>query len=642
MKVDRNELRRLLLFAVAVLVLCFIALAYRPALHGAFIWDDHAMVESDAAYKHASFAELFTRPFWADSPFSDTTAPYFRPLVLASFRFDLLLGGTPVEFHFTNIALHLTACALLAIVAVRAGASYPSAFLAMLLWGVFPRSTEAVAWVVGRTDVLAAVFGLAALAVWPEISARSPRATWPRSVLGGVFLFGSFASKEVGLAFGGVVFAAVIFRGGSRSTLARLGVCLGLPLIAYFALRSAAFAGIEPSASRALGFATRLETILEACGRYVAMVFDPFHSRTSIGLIGKPALGYVLGGAVVLVFAGGAAVRYGRSSAVGLRLGVFLALLGIAPVIQIVPLALTSAVVADRFLYVPLAGVAVAGAVALSHRGRRAGVAALALAFVLAVATNLRAEDYFEETAFWTIAAENAHPLNAAPRMALARWLISSGEPAPGCALYEHSLGMLRAAGLADRPPYRRARESLAGCWARIGRYDESLALSRDLATEFPDRARIRLGLGFAELHVRDFDRAAEEFALAATLEDGALASFVVPRALIATLRANDARVDELSPRKRAEHFAGLGRGPEAAAEWRAVALNPRASAGSRMDALFYLLREGTFEQANEAYDAVPRPKDGWDTNRMADFRRRRRAHDAYTVLQSRIAALAR
>ena len=642
MQVDRNELRRLLLFAAAVLVLCFIALAYRPALDGTFIWDDHAMVDADAPYQHASLASLFTRPFWADSPFSDTTAPYFRPVVLASFRFDMALGGTPVEFHFTNVALHLVACALLGIVAVRAGASYPSAFLAMLLWGVFPRSTEAVAWIVGRTDVLAAVFGLAALAVWPEISPTAPRAAWPRSLIAGVFLFASFASKEVGLAFAGVVLAAVFFRGGSRSTLARLGVGVGVPIIAYFSLRTVALARSDGGTPRSLGIVTRVETVLEACGRYATMIVDPFHSRTSIGLIGRPELGYAIAGAAVLAGAIAASIRFGRKSETGTRLGLALGGLAIVPVLQIIPLTLTSSVVADRLLYVPLAGVAIATAVALSGLGRGPAAVALVLAVALGLATSVRAKDYREETAFWTIAAENAHPLNAAPRMALARWLVSSVELPPGCALYEHSLGILTAAGLGDRPPYRRARESLSSCWARVGRYDESLALTRRLVEEFPDRARVHLNLGFAELHVRAFDRAEEEFALAAKLEDGVLAAYVVPRQRIEALRTTEEHLDELTPWKRAAHFAALGRGPEAAATWYEIALDPSIPHSIRMSAVFYLIREGSFEQAEQAYHAVPPPESGWDTNRMEQLRRRRRTHRAYEGLRTRIDALAR
>src|SRR4051812_20735833 len=106
-------------------------MAYAPALHAPFLWDDHTLVEGDAAYRHATFAQLLTRSYWPDSPFVDVHAPYFRPFAMLSFRADIGLGGRPDEFHITNLLLHLAACAFLGVTAVRAGASYPSALVAM-------------------------------------------------------------------------------------------------------------------------------------------------------------------------------------------------------------------------------------------------------------------------------------------------------------------------------------------------------------------------------------------------------------------------------------------------------------------------------------------------------------------------------
>src|SRR5439155_12047431 len=121
-----------------------------------------------------------------------------RPLVVASFRFDAALGGAADQFHSTNLLVHLVACALLAFVAARAGASGGAAVLAALVWGLAPRLTESVAWISGRTDVFAGALVLAAIALSPDSSAmpRGPSArAWARTIASATCLFGALLSK---------------------------------------------------------------------------------------------------------------------------------------------------------------------------------------------------------------------------------------------------------------------------------------------------------------------------------------------------------------------------------------------------------------------------------------------------------------
>lgn len=641
----RNELRRLLLFGAAVLVLVFIARVYAPAFDAAFVWDDHLLLETDVGYRHASFGQIMTRPFWPESPLNDAQAPYFRPIVLLSYRFDMLLGGSPREFHFTNVALHLTTCLLLGVVAVRAGASYPSALVATLTWGSLPRLTEAVAWISGRTDVLAAFFGFAALAIWPETgppTSLDSRRQWVRSVVAGALLFLSFASKEVGLAFGLALTIVMALRGRGRASLIRTGVCLGLPIISYFGLRAAALARME-STPRALGFGPRVETVLEAVGRYAEATIDPLHPRTSIGMLGEPSTVHVVAGAFVLLGTLAGASYITRRGSIGAKLAFALAAAAIAPVLQVIPVALRGGVVADRLLYVPLAGLTLLVAVMLSNRGRwmrLVGTGFIALALVLGIATYSRTEDYRDETRFWVVAAEEAHPHNASPRMALAHWLFDSVEPEPACGLFERALVMLTERGLSSRPPHRRARERLAACWARIGRYEDSLRASRDLEREFPNSARIVLAVGFAELHVRDFDRAEVAFRRAIGLENGVVAKYVVRPGWIAHLRRDDARFDELTPHEQAEHLAALGRAREASKAHLAVATNPDFTDDERYDSTTYLMSHGDFEDTEHALESFPKPADGWDTNVEHRWHRRQRVHATVVALAPRIEAL--
>lgn len=640
MVMDRNELRRLLLLGGAALVLSFVWLSYRPAFDAAFIWDDHVLVET--SHRHTSFGQLLTKPFWPESPFSDARTPYYRPFVLLSYQLDWSLGGTPNEFHFTNILLHLVTCTFLGIVAVRVGASIPATLLAVALWATFPRLTEDVAWIAGRTDVLAALFGFAALAVWPETGpprpARSAASLWIRSLAGGVLLFCACASKEIGVAFAGAMLLAVFLRKSSRL---RGVVAVAVPMVAYLALRATALSHADVAPPRELGAGRRIITVFESIERYTEMTLDPFHSRTSIGMIGEPDRLRALLGVLVALGAVALTAVVIRRGSFGTRLALALGLLALAPVIQIIPLPLTSAVVADRLLYLPLAALAMGLAHLASHRHKAFAVGALALALCFGSATKARASDYTEETAFWTTAAENAHPHNAAPLMALARWLYDAGEVETACPLYERSLAITER-HVETRPPHRHARENLAACWARIGRYDDALRMNRELVRDYPTKARLVLDLGFAELHVRDFASAARSFEAASKLEGGRLASYVVTTAELEAIRTDAERFAQLDTFHQAMHLRDLGRAVEAGIAFHAIAVDPRASVLARQRATGYLIDYGPYDFASEAFMTTPPPMFGWDTRDKHTFARRRTVHRALELLRPRIDGLMR
>jgi hypothetical protein len=90
-----------------------------------------------------------------------------------SFRLNHAVGGLrPFGYHLVNVALHAAVAALVVLVAVRAGCSSGGGALAGLLFAAMPIHTEAVANVVGRAELLAALFAL--LAVLLALN-RNPR-----------------------------------------------------------------------------------------------------------------------------------------------------------------------------------------------------------------------------------------------------------------------------------------------------------------------------------------------------------------------------------------------------------------------------------------------------------------------------------
>ena len=168
--------------ALAASIAC---LLYLNTLPSGLVFDDHRAIESNACVQSSGgWAELGTPAFWRSLIVTDfwgtplrlaRSHRSYRPLAVLSLRFDVQLsatfaGGTPSEaaalaatVHAVNAMLHGFNVWLVWL-HVRATLRGQSAALAAaLLFGAHPINTEAVAYGVGRADLLAATLGLAAL-----------------------------------------------------------------------------------------------------------------------------------------------------------------------------------------------------------------------------------------------------------------------------------------------------------------------------------------------------------------------------------------------------------------------------------------------------------------------------------------------
>ncbi|UFS69715.1 glycosyltransferase family 39 protein [Geomonas sp. RF6] len=88
---------------------------------------------------------------------------YYRPLIALSYFLDArIFGHSPFLMHLENVLIHGANVVLLYLLACRLlGTAVPRLpFLAALVFAVHPVNSEAVSWIAGRTDPLAAVFVL--------------------------------------------------------------------------------------------------------------------------------------------------------------------------------------------------------------------------------------------------------------------------------------------------------------------------------------------------------------------------------------------------------------------------------------------------------------------------------------------------
>jgi Tfp pilus assembly protein PilF len=151
------------------LIVILVFLAYLPALHGGFIWDDDVYVTNNPLLT----APDGLRRIWFST---DSPSQYF-PLTYTVFRFEHSLWGlNPAGYHCVNILLHAINALLVWRLLKRL--SVPGAWLAAALFGLHPVQVESVAWITELKSVLSLFFILLTLFCWIEFIGERSKRFW--------------------------------------------------------------------------------------------------------------------------------------------------------------------------------------------------------------------------------------------------------------------------------------------------------------------------------------------------------------------------------------------------------------------------------------------------------------------------------
>ena len=136
------------------LVVAAVALVvYLGALANQFAMDDLPLVVRNPLVQSVSgMWQAFAAPFWPP----DFGGHMYRPLALATWALDQRVDGAR-WFHLVNLLWHAAACVAVAAL-TRRFADDRAALVAGLLFAVHPVHVEAVANVTGRTELMAALF----------------------------------------------------------------------------------------------------------------------------------------------------------------------------------------------------------------------------------------------------------------------------------------------------------------------------------------------------------------------------------------------------------------------------------------------------------------------------------------------------
>ena len=451
--------RRAALWSVALPAITAIAV-YLPALRNGFIWDDPTVLLQMRAIH--SLGDLLVMP-----PIIPKF--YYRPFVFVTYLIDRAFGGeTPFWFHASVIGWHAVNTLLVFVLARQlfpADPTIPGA--GAVLFAVFPTHVESVAWMAGRSDVIVCTFVL--LTVLLFMDRERPWSVW----LGGVTYLLALLSKEMAVA---CLIVVPLIDIASR----RLSVTRYIPLLAatgiYFMMRRASLGafvggmttGAAPAAlgldvARAIGFYVARAIVPTGLCAYIPEVpTNPFYLL--IGIIAP-----VLGVSLLLV-----SWRRGRWQ-VGVLITWFFVTL--APSLTVIIRRSASAVVADRYLYVPTVASCILAAwiiVKLVESRRlptRWSVSAVAcLSVIFALQTVPYTRVWTDNLTFWSDVAAKV-PHDALPHREVAAALQERGR------LADAEPELLRAvAATSTREGQLMTYSNLGNLYRRLQRYDEAQA----------------------------------------------------------------------------------------------------------------------------------------------------------------------
>ena len=470
--------------ALAVAALCLlVAVSYFPALSAGFLWDDVVLTESTSLHTWSGLAQIWFAP----RGLIQHEAHYW-PLLYTLFWLEHKLWGlAPLGYHLVNLLLHTGVVLLLWRLLRRL--EVPGAWFAAAVFAVHPLHVESVAWVIGRKDILATVFYLAAVLAYIRF------AEMPRGRRGGQYLLAvalfvlGLLSKSIAITLPATLLLWHWWRHG-RVTLADCSrtlpfflVGLGIALADY-----AYYVGIDP-----ISFAySPLERGLIAAH---ALAFYAGKLLWPVGLIGiyphwEPGIGDALAWGFAVGFAAVVAVlwHWRRQLGRGPLAGVLFFAVALSPVLGFVSFGyMQFSFVADRYQYLGGIGLIVVVAAAASracqrglgalpaHRTRPArlaiGVVGAAILAVAGLLTWNQAGLYRDPGTFFTHVITH-NPQARSAHHNLGSYLRNQGRYGEAHAAYQTALE--------QRPDSPRLLANIGVLLSKQGRHEEAVTRFRE------------------------------------------------------------------------------------------------------------------------------------------------------------------
>jgi protein O-mannosyl-transferase len=349
-----------------LLVVLFALAATATGLGNLFAYDDiPIIVENPMVTQLHSPLAYFTDSYWGPSRGNSL----YRPLTVIAYALEWAVGkGSPLPFHLANVLLYV-ASAVAALMLFRLFLPKGAALVAGLAFAVHPVHVEAVANVVGQSEMLTAIPMLLAVIAYVRDRQQGPLRTRTVMVIAACCTW-ALLHKEHGIVLPALLLMTeIVFRGRGFPAPASgaapqwmLARTLTLIVLAYIIVRLSilgGFAGDAPHpALEGVPMGRRLWVMLGLVPEFVRLYLwparlHPDYSPQAVPFLDSPAMAH-LPGAVLMLGALALFVHAWRRDRV-IAFALLWTGLTMGPISNI--LIPTGVLVAERTLFLPSVGV---------------------------------------------------------------------------------------------------------------------------------------------------------------------------------------------------------------------------------------------------------------------------------------------
>ncbi len=332
---------------VICMILAFIV--YSPVFNAGFVnWDDDDYVVKN--YSITSFEnikEIITQPVQGN----------YHPLTMLTLAVNYAISGEkPGSYHVVNLLIHLLNILLVFLFVKKLTGNKPwLSFIAALLFAIHPLHVESVAWVSERKDVLYSFFFLAGLITYLRYSKT-------RKIIDYLYVFILFIlsllSKPAAIVFPVVLLTIDYYNGrlkASKTWYEKVPFLLLSLILGFMTLHAQKLQGAIGGADLFplhfrffFGFYGNMMYIVKVLWPFNLCTFYPFPAVNNTlppEYYFSPLIGIAL--LVALVFS------WRKQKLIAFAILFFL--INLALVLQFMPVG--SAIIADRYSYLPLIGV---------------------------------------------------------------------------------------------------------------------------------------------------------------------------------------------------------------------------------------------------------------------------------------------
>jgi hypothetical protein len=386
----------------AALVALVIAVVFARSLANGFTYDEPlVLVQAQTFLKTADFGALFSRDYFAAS-----LEGTWRPFCTLTYMLDAMVAFSPATFKASSVLWHIGAAWLVMALGRRLLPERQRRFalVAGLVFALHPVATETVDNASFREDTLVTFWTLATLLL--ALTDRPKRALV-------AFALGLLSKESAVVA---PVLLAIIRHSGPRGyrrsarSVARELAPFAVVLVAYLAIRFGPMKTAGQYAAYPGGnLAGTLAAMPVVWAHYLKLLVWPWPlcaDYTGYFPFGHVRAGQLLPALiVVLAFVAALAVAARRGRA-GIAFGLAWFALALGPVSNFIPVPIPAA---ERFLTLPLVGIALAAASAAAASfdraspGRRRAllVGGVAVLVVFAVLVNVRHAAWHDDETLW-------------------------------------------------------------------------------------------------------------------------------------------------------------------------------------------------------------------------------------------------